>query len=110
MEKTFFLVAVNTPFNSSMLTYSATEEIAGKIQKGSLVKVPLGKNRLADGCVWQKSNALDLDLKKIKDIHSTNEELSLSKEECELFQWMANYYHYPLGQLIFVGSKLNAPN
>jgi primosomal protein N' (replication factor Y) len=101
MEKHFFLVAVNTPFNSSMLTYSATEEMAGIIKKGSLVKIPLGKNRLADGCVWEKTTGNNLDLKKIKDIHSTNEELLISKEECDLFQWMANYYHYPLGQLIF---------
>ena len=101
MEKIYFLVAVNTPFNSSMLTYSVTEEIAEKLKRGSLVKVPLGKNRLADGCVWQKNSGDNLDLKKIKNIHSVNEELFLSNEECELYQWMANYYHYPLGQLIF---------
>lgn len=45
MEKTFFLVAVNTPFNASMLTYSASGEVAQKIQKGTLVKVPLGKGK-----------------------------------------------------------------
>ena len=100
MEKTLFLVAVNTPFNSSMLTYSADAELAPKIEKGSLVKVPLGK-RSVDGCVWQKSTEQNIDLKKIKDIQSVSDELFLSKEECELFQWMASYYHYPLGQLIF---------
>lgn len=101
MTKALFLVAVNTPFNSSMLTYSATEEMAEVLKKGSLVKVPLGKNRLADGCVWQRVGEENVDLKKIKDIHSTNDELFLSKEECDLYQWMANYYHYPLGMLIF---------
>jgi primosomal protein N' (replication factor Y) len=100
MEKHFFLVAVNTPFNSSMLTYSAPEELAQKIQKGSLVKVPLG-TRAVDGCVWQKSSGENVDLKKIKDIQKISDELFLSKEECELYQWMASYYHYPLGQLIF---------
>lgn len=100
MEKTLFLVAVNTPFNSSMLTYSAGSELASKIVKGSLVKVPLGK-RSVDGCVWQKSTEQNIDLKKIKDIQTVSDELFISKEECELFQWMASYYHYPLGQLIF---------
>jgi primosomal protein N' (replication factor Y) len=100
MIKNLFLVAVNTPFNSSMLTYSATDEMSAHIQRGTLVKVPLGK-RAVDGCVWQKVTDQNLDLKKIKDIQSANDELFLSKEECDLFQWMANYYHYPLGQLIF---------
>ena len=100
MEKTLFLVAVNTPFNSSMLTYSADAELASKIEKGSLVKVPLGK-RSVDGCVWEKSSEQNLDLKKIKDIESVSSDLFISKEECELFQWMSTYYHYPLGQLVF---------
>jgi primosomal protein N' (replication factor Y) len=100
MEKTLFLVAVNTPFNSSMLTYSAGSDIVGKIKKGSLVKVPLGK-RLVDGCVWSTNSDDKIDISKIKEIQKINEDLFLSKEECELYQWMANYYHYPLGQLIF---------
>lgn len=102
MEKTFFLVAVNTPFNASMLTYSAEGVLAEKLQKGMLVKVPLGKGqRSVDGCIWQKLSSEDLNKEKIKDILEINENLFLSKDECELFQWMANYYHYPLGQLIF---------
>lgn len=100
MDKTFFLVAVNTPFNGSMLTYSAGPSIATKLSKGTLVKVPLGK-RLVDGCVWDVAVSDKLDISKIKDIQTASEELFLSKEECELYQWMANYYHYPIGQLIF---------
>lgn len=98
--KNFFLIAVNTPFNSSMLTYSAPEELSAKLQKGMLVKIPLGK-RSVEGCVWQKIEDNTIDTAKIKDIQSITDELFLTKEECELYQWMANYYHYPLGQLIF---------
>ena len=100
MEKNLFLVAVNTPFNLSMLTYSVPDELVEKIRKGSLVKVPLGK-RSVDGCVWQKIADQNLDIQKIKDIQKIDDEIILSIEECELFQWMASYYHYPLGQLIF---------
>ncbi len=98
--KNLFLIAVNTPFNSSMLTYSAPEELSAKLQKGMLVKVPLGK-RSVEGCVWQSVIDNTLDTSKIKDIQAISDELFLSKEECELYQWMASYYHYPLGQLIF---------
>lgn len=98
--KKLFLIAVNTPFNSSMLTYSAPEELSATLQKGMLVKVPLGK-RSVEGCVWQLVEDNTLDTSKIKDIQSISDELFLTKEECELYQWMASYYHYPLGQLIF---------
>ncbi|MBY0412736.1 MAG: DEAD/DEAH box helicase family protein, partial [Bdellovibrionales bacterium] len=102
MEKNLFLVAVNTPFNLSMLTYSATDEMTAVLKQGTLVKVPLGKGKRAvDGCIWKKITDQTIDPKKIRDILSVSDEVSLSKEECDLFQWMANYYHYPLGQLIF---------
>ena len=104
MEKQFFLIAVNTPFNGSVLTYSASVELAKTITRGSLVKIPLGK-RQVDGCVWQKIDASDgthgLNVEKIKDITEVLPELFLSERECDLYQWMASYYHYPVGQLIF---------
>ena len=104
MEK-FFLVAANTPFNQSLLTYSASSEISSQLKKGTLVKVPLGKNRFIDGCIWSElateEIAKTMDLSKLKPIKEIVGDLVLSESECELFQWMANYYHYPLGQLIF---------
>lgn len=83
-----------------MLTYSAGLDLAQKIRRGSLVKVPLGK-RSVDGCVWQQTLNEKIDISKIKDIQIVSDELFLTTEECDLYQWMANYYHYPLGQLIF---------
>ena len=43
----YYLIAVNTPFNNSLLTYSSELE---NLDQGTLVKVPLGK-RMEDGCV-----------------------------------------------------------
>lgn len=104
MTKQFFLVAVNTPFNSSMLTYSAPLELIPQLSRGVLVKVPLGK-RLVNGCIWQLLSELESSKEviheKTRDIASINTELMLSKEECELYHWMGNYYHYPVGQMIF---------
>lgn len=103
MTKNIVLVAVNSPFNSSILTYGVPASLANNMRRGVLVKIPLGK-RVIDGCVWKVENLGDdylNNLEKIKDILSINDQIGLSEEECELYQWMANYYHYPLGQLIF---------
>lgn len=99
MNDQYFLVAVNSPFNGSLLTYKATPEMAPVLKRGQLVKVPLGK-RVIDGCLWGPGESIK-DPAKIKDILSIESEVLLSEVECELYQWMANYYHYPLGQLIY---------
>ena len=101
MSEKYFLVAVNSPFNDSILTYKANEAMAPLLKRGVLVKVPLGK-RIIDGCLWDTADSSSLkDSSKIKEIKAIDEAISLSELECELYQWMANYYHYPLGQLIF---------
>jgi primosomal protein N' (replication factor Y) len=100
MENQYFLVAVNSPFNGSLLTYKATPEMASTLKRGQLVKVPLGK-RVIDGCLWGIGDSSNIkDPSKIKNISEIEPEIFLSEVECELYQWMASYYHYPLGQLI----------
>lgn len=102
MSKVYYLVAVNTPFNHSMLTYGYESEndVEISLPQGTIVSVPLGK-RTIDGCIWQLGSESGLEIKKIKDIAKINPEIFLTKIECELYQWMSNYYHYPLGRLIF---------
>jgi len=100
MEK-FFLVAVNSPFNGSILTYRAPEHLLPQLKRGVLVKVPLGKSRVIDGCIWGESSEEGLANKEIKEIVEVEEGISLTEAECDLYQWMANYYHYPVGQLIY---------
>ena len=39
-------------------------------------------------------------IEKIKEIISTDDVLKISEEDCELYEWMSNYYHYPVGMLI----------
>lgn len=101
MSEKYYLVAVNSPFNGSLLTYRASVEQSQKLKKGMLVRVPLGK-RIIDGCVWgiEKESSIN-DKDKIKEIKELEEEIFLSEIECDLYQWMANYYHYPVGQLIY---------
>lgn len=92
-----YRVAVNTPFNHSILTYSSEEDFA----RGTLVEVPLGKNRIEKGCILGLSEE-DVDKSKIKDIKGRFEsELILGEEHLAFLEWVAQYYHYPVGQHIF---------
>lgn len=101
MSEHYYLIAVNSPFNGSLLTYRATDEQALIIKRGMLVRIPLGK-RIIDGCVWGiEEESTVKNKEKIKEIKEIEKEMSLSEIECELYQWMANYYHYPVGQLIY---------
>jgi primosomal protein N' (replication factor Y) len=93
----YYLIAVNTPFNNSLLTYSFESE---ELKKGMLVKIPLGK-RVVDGCVWARVDSKNIEkADKIKAILEIDIEVTLDQSECELFEWMSHYYHYPVGQLI----------
>ncbi len=99
-------VAVNASFFNSILTYHYDDN-QFTLSKGDLVTVPLGKSRKEKGCVvkcqLQKSQLPEevqkIDLKSIIEISS--EDISFSEKDLSLYEWMAKYYHYYLGKLIF---------
>jgi len=97
-------VAVNSPFNDSLLSY--IQEDKWNFTEGDLVKVPLGK-RMIEGCLLKINlsfSQLDdsISEEKIKPVEDfLTEELKLSLEEIIFYQWIAGYYHYPVGKLIF---------
>ena len=41
LESHYYLVAVNSPFNGSLLTYKSMDEMPSQLKRGQLVKVPL---------------------------------------------------------------------
>ena len=96
-------VAVNFPVGNGILTYEQSQR---DLKRGDLVEVPLGR-RKAKGCVLTTSIPEDkvqeelskYELKKNGEILGNS--FSLGENELALFQWMANYYHYSLGQLVF---------
>ncbi|MGE3608813.1 MAG: primosomal protein N' [Bacteriovoracaceae bacterium] len=94
-------VAVNYPLkNSGLLYFSETP-----LERGQVVEVPLGK-RTEVGCVVSADESHSEEYsktsqEKIKTIHSIVPDWKLTSSELELYEWMANYYHYSLGQLIF---------
>lgn len=91
-----FRVAANTPFNASVLTYKSIDGY----EKGQCVEVPLGTRSVL---AWILEVEKDAGVEGIalKEIQKRGHEvLDLTAHELSLFQWMAEYYHYPLGQLI----------
>ena len=93
-------VAVNSPFNNSILTYKYNLE--ENIFKGKLIYVPLGSRR-EKGCVLKTNlNDIECEEEKIKSIGLEYEMgFHLDNKILEIFQWTSDYYHYPLGQHIF---------
>ncbi len=94
-------VAVNYPQKNNGLfyLYEETPEV------GQVVEVPLGR-RGELGCVVGLDEKDHPDFKatpvdKLKSIKSLYPDWKLNPDELALYEWMAGYYHYSLGQLIF---------
>lgn len=102
--KKYCLVAVNTPFAGSVLPYQEGE-FSGVLKPGTLVQVPLGKRKV-EGCILETSLGTeilkDISFEKVKAVTGLGDStIALSTEEIQLYRWMSQYYHYPVGQLIF---------
>lgn len=94
-------VAVNFPLKNKGLLY----HYEGELSRGQVVEVPLGK-RKEYGCVLATDESgsdeyKNTPIEKIKSVSGIVTEWKLQAPELELFEWMASYYHYSLGQLIF---------
>lgn len=94
-------IAVNFPLKNKGLLY----HYEGELSRGQVVEVPLGKRKEL-GCVLATDESASDEYKntpvdKIKTISGLITEWKLQESELELFEWMAGYYHYSLGQLIF---------
>jgi primosomal protein N' (replication factor Y) len=94
-------IAVNYPLKNKGLLYLYEDTL----ERGEVVEVPLGK-RSALGCVISVDESDSEEFKstpfeKIKSIKSVVPNWKLEEKELMLYKWMAQYYHYSLGQLIF---------
>lgn len=91
-----YRLAVDSPFNQSILTYLGTDLLPGE-----LVEVPLGRRKV-EGCVIEEVDGADVDESKLKEICSKLDiGFRLDEKELIFYQWISQYYHYPLGQIIF---------
>ena len=103
LKQQYCQVAVNYPGREDILTYKTKGE---ELLPGTLVEVPLGR-RNAKGVIVEftlsQEDIVQIESQyKLKEISAVvAEEFALSPLEMEIYQWMAKYYHYNLGMLIW---------
>ncbi len=103
-----YVLAVNTVFNNSILTY-VTKSDDEVYKRGQFVHVPLGKSKttavvlnLLQDDDQRKETSKELSEEQFKDIIGPIEtKINFQEEELVFFEWLAKYYHYPLGKVIF---------
>jgi primosomal protein N' (replication factor Y) (superfamily II helicase) len=93
----FVNVALNIPSNKTF-TYEAPADLQHKIEIGKRVFVPFG-NRKRTGFIVGINQSCDLNnIKSIAEI--LDEEPLFSKSDLDFYQWIANYFMYPLGKAL----------
>jgi primosomal protein N' (replication factor Y) len=79
-------------------TYSVPEHLANKIEVGLRVHVPFGNQKLTGYILEKGSSDHEGDLKEILEI--LDEKPLFHEGLVPFFQWVADYYLYPIGRLI----------
>ena len=73
-----------------------------KLKPGMRVQVPFGKTSRKIGIIIDISASSDINPARIKNIIKLLDDKPLFDDEhLKLLQWAGNYYHYPVGELIF---------
>ena len=103
-------VAVALPLDRT-LTYRLPPELAATAQVGSLVKVPVGRREVTGFLLGPGREVPEA---RLRDIQAVLDPIPrFGPELVPLFRWLAEYYHYPLGQalasIIPGGKRLPAP-
>ncbi len=102
MKKLFANIAVPKPL-SEPLTYVIPDELVGKIKIGSHVIVPFRKSE-SDGFVVELTDQIPEALQKveIKPIQKiVFEQEVFNQNDLQFFNWIANYYQLPLGEVFY---------
>ncbi len=79
-------------------TYSVPEHLANKAEVGLRVHVPFGNQKLTGYILEKGSNDHEGGLKEILEI--LDEKPLFHEGLVPFFQWVADYYLYPIGRLI----------
>ncbi len=90
-------VAVTLPVEETYL-YQVPPELEDRAQVGCRVEVPFGKRKVTGYILEHVPSAQDKDLKDITQL--LDSEPLFHPSLVPFFQWMSEYYLYPLGRLI----------
>lgn len=98
MEQRFGYFAVKTPFSDGVLTYQLDGTISYEV--GHLYELPFRKKSVTGLFLGPATSAPNATF-KILAAKDRVSEIAVTADQIALWRWMANYYHYPLGQLIW---------
>ena len=97
LQKIYMEVAIPLPVKGTF-TYTASGDLIEKIAVGKRVLIPFSKRKLA-GYVLRIIPAENR--KGLKNIIDISDEYPLFHPDIvEFFEWLADYYHYPIGLII----------
>ena len=95
MSEIFFEVAVNAPL-SQKLTYADNSNLS--IHPGCFVEVPLGNRKSTGVILGLSEKPKDIQAKTIYNL--VKDTPILNKKFLHWSQWLSQYYHHPLGQVL----------
>ncbi len=96
-EKAYVEVAISLPIERSFL-YLVPERLRNSIEVGKRVLVPFRGRRVTGYVLGFPRTAELTEIKEIIDI--LDEEPLFSKELLKFFRWVADYYFFPLGEVL----------
>ncbi len=96
--KNYLTVAVSAPV-SRPLTYLPPDECEQPLVPGMRVLVPLGRRKITGYILGTAESApVGQQIKKIYEV--LDREPLFPAEQVIFYKWIANYYHYPIGEVI----------
>lgn len=93
--------SVALPIALPPLTYRVPDDLIPQLSVGSPVTVPLRKKQVSGYISLLTNEAPEVDPAVLKDISGLSAEFPvLSPSYLAFLQWISDYYHYPLGEVI----------
>lgn len=95
-------VAIATPLRRLFDYLPNDASNLNNLQPGLRVSVSFGRRKEVTGVVVSISSQSDCPQNKLKKInHVIDDHAVLSHKHLNLLKWASNYYHYPIGEVIF---------
>ena len=94
-------ITLPIPFDS--FTYLVPPDLEARVMRGCRVVVPLGKNKIYTGVVLSTHNNAPqgVEIKAIMEV--LDERPVVNEQQFAFWQWIANYYLCPLGDVMKAG-------
>ena len=104
-KKCILHVAIAAPLRRLFDYLPANASKPESLQPGMRVSVSFGRRKEVVGIIVSISNKSDFPLHKLKSINTViDKQPLLESEHLNFLIWASNYYHHPIGEVIFSAS------